>query len=149
MDGWMDDLQLYVLLKSISVISGRRADDNERLCTMEPRLLLRGFGQHGTARSVDQHLTQRPAGAPSLVNRVSFCLGVRVKPNSSSKTSFAVLSILSSFACKLLLLPFFPLTVKNRLPQLTHVDIVIVAEEIFRGVGWQSFWDTNPSVSFG
>ena len=75
MNGWMDDLQLYVLLKSISVISGRRADDNERLCTMEPHLLLRGFSQHRTARSVDQHFTLRPAGAPSLVNRVSWCKG--------------------------------------------------------------------------
>ena len=113
MNEWVDNLRLYVLLKSILVISGRRADDNERLCTMEPRLLLRGFSQLRTARSVDQRSTQRPAGAPSVVNRVSFCLGVRVKPNSSSNTSFAVLSILSSFACKLLLLPFFPLTVKN------------------------------------
>ena len=109
MNEWVDDLRLYVLLKSILVISGRRADDNERLCTMESRLLLRGFSQLRTARSVDQ----RPAGAPSVVNHVSFCLGVRVKPNSSSNTSFAVLSILSRFACKLLLLPFFPLTVKN------------------------------------
>ena len=110
MNGWMDDLRLYVLLKSIYVISGRRADDNERLCTMEPRLLLKGFSQLRIARSVDQRLTQRPARAPFLVNRVSFCLGVRVKPNSSSNISFAVLSILSSFAYKLLLLPFFPLT---------------------------------------
>ena len=28
----MDDLQFYVLFNSISVISGRRVDDNERLC---------------------------------------------------------------------------------------------------------------------
>ena len=32
MDGWMDDLQFYVLFNSISVISGQWADDNERLC---------------------------------------------------------------------------------------------------------------------
>ena len=34
----MDDLQLYYLFNSISVISGRQADDNEMLCAMEPRL---------------------------------------------------------------------------------------------------------------
>ena len=43
MDGWMDDLQFYVHFNNISVISGRRADDNERLCAMEPRLRLRRF----------------------------------------------------------------------------------------------------------
>ena len=42
-DGWMDDLRFYVLFNSISVISGRWADDNERLCAMEPRLRLRRF----------------------------------------------------------------------------------------------------------
>ena len=34
-DGWMDHLQFYALFNSISVISGRCADDNERLCAME------------------------------------------------------------------------------------------------------------------
>ena len=34
----MDDLQFNVLFNSISVISGRRADDYERQCAMEPRL---------------------------------------------------------------------------------------------------------------
>ena len=34
----MDDFQFYVLFNSISVISGQWADDNERLCAMEPRL---------------------------------------------------------------------------------------------------------------
>ena len=43
MAGWMDDLQFYVLFNSISVISGRWADDNERLCAMEPRLRVRRF----------------------------------------------------------------------------------------------------------
>ena len=41
MDGWITcDL---VLLNSISVISGRLADDNERLFAMEIRLRLRRF----------------------------------------------------------------------------------------------------------
>ena len=31
----MDDLRFYVLFNSISVISGRCSDDNERLCAME------------------------------------------------------------------------------------------------------------------
>ena len=42
-NGWMDDLRFYVLFKCISVISGRREVDNERLCAMEPRLRLRRF----------------------------------------------------------------------------------------------------------
>ena len=41
--GWMDDLQFYVLFNSISVISGRWADGNERLCATEPRLRLGRF----------------------------------------------------------------------------------------------------------
>ena len=40
---WLDDLRFYVLFYSISVISGRWADDNERLCAMEPGLRLRIF----------------------------------------------------------------------------------------------------------
>ena len=39
----MGDLQFYVLFNSISVISGRCADDNEMLCAMEPRLRLRRY----------------------------------------------------------------------------------------------------------
>ena len=39
-DGWMDDLQFYILFNSISVISRRLADDNERLCAIESRLRL-------------------------------------------------------------------------------------------------------------
>ena len=31
MDGWMDDMRLYVLFNIIIVISGRWADDNESL----------------------------------------------------------------------------------------------------------------------
>ena len=42
-DGWMDDLRFYVLFNSISVISGRCLDDNERLCAMELGLRLRRF----------------------------------------------------------------------------------------------------------
>ena len=42
-DGWMDDLRFYVLFNSISVISGRCLDDNERLCARELRLRLRRF----------------------------------------------------------------------------------------------------------
>ena len=39
----MNDLLLYVLFISISVISGRWADDNEKLCAMEARLRLKRF----------------------------------------------------------------------------------------------------------
>ena len=42
-NGWMDDLRFYVLFNSISVISGRCLDDNERLCAMELCLWLRRF----------------------------------------------------------------------------------------------------------
>ena len=42
-NGWMDDLKFNVLFNSISVISGRWVDDNERLCAMEPLLRLRRF----------------------------------------------------------------------------------------------------------
>ena len=38
MDRWMNDLRFYFLSISISVISGQRTGDNERLCTMKPRL---------------------------------------------------------------------------------------------------------------
>ena len=39
----MDDLRFYVLFNSISVISERCSDDNERLCAMELRLRLSRF----------------------------------------------------------------------------------------------------------
>ena len=42
-DGWMDNLQFYILFNSISVISGRWANVNERQCAMEHRLRLRRF----------------------------------------------------------------------------------------------------------
>ena len=62
MDGWMDDLQFYILTNRVSVISGQKADDSESLCEMEPCLQLkRSLPQvgiePGTARSVDQRLT--------------------------------------------------------------------------------------------
>ena len=41
--GWIDDLRCYALFNSISVISGRWADNNERLCAMDPNLRLRRF----------------------------------------------------------------------------------------------------------
>ena len=37
----MDYLRIYVLSKSVSVISGRWMADNERLCAMETRLRLK------------------------------------------------------------------------------------------------------------
>ena len=63
LDGCMDDLRFYVLFNSISVISGQWAGDNERLCAMEPHLPLKRSSpqvrlEPGTARSVDQRLTQ-------------------------------------------------------------------------------------------
>ena len=43
------DLRFFVLFNSISVISGRLADDNERLFTMEPRPKRSGL-EPGTVR---------------------------------------------------------------------------------------------------
>ena len=37
----MNDLQFYVLLANISVISGRWAGDYKRLCALEPHLQLK------------------------------------------------------------------------------------------------------------
>ena len=37
---WMDNLPFHVLFNSILVTSGRWADDNERLCAIEPRVRL-------------------------------------------------------------------------------------------------------------
>ena len=39
----MDDLPFYVLFSSISVISGRCLDYNERMCAMEPCSRLEGY----------------------------------------------------------------------------------------------------------
>ena len=41
MDGWMDERDFTS--NSILVISGRWADDNERLCAMEPHIRLKRF----------------------------------------------------------------------------------------------------------
>ena len=40
-NGWVDDFRFNVLFNSISVISGRCLDDNERLCAMELGLRMR------------------------------------------------------------------------------------------------------------
>ena len=40
-EGWMDDRQFYVFFNSVSVISGRLLDGNEKLCTMEPHLRMK------------------------------------------------------------------------------------------------------------
>ena len=50
-DGWMYYLRFYVLFKSISVILGRWAGDNERLCIMED---LRHGGEARTPGTLDQ-----------------------------------------------------------------------------------------------
>ena len=43
----MDYLRFYVLFNSISVISGRCLDDNERLCAMELCLWLKACNTYG------------------------------------------------------------------------------------------------------
>ena len=60
LNGWMDDLQFYVLFKSVWVISRQWAGNTGKLCAMEPCLwLIRSQAglEPGTARSVGQHLT--------------------------------------------------------------------------------------------
>ena len=60
-DEWMDDMRFYVLFNSVSVISGRCMDDNERLCAMELRLRLRRYTSSEDrtrfTRSIGQRLT--------------------------------------------------------------------------------------------
>ena len=47
-NGWMDDLQIYILFNSISVISGQWEVDNE-MCAMILPLRLRRFClEHGS-----------------------------------------------------------------------------------------------------
>ena len=46
MKRWPDDLQINALFNIISVISGRWADYNERLCKMEPHLRLKRPGSN-------------------------------------------------------------------------------------------------------
>ena len=60
-DEWMDDMRFYVLFNSVSVISGRCMDDNERLCAMILRLRLRRYTSSEDrtrfTRSIGQRLT--------------------------------------------------------------------------------------------
>ena len=56
---WMDNLQFYILFNSISVLSGPRKFDNERLCAMfitEKIPTIADFKSE-IARSVGQLLT--------------------------------------------------------------------------------------------
>ena len=50
--GWIDDLLCYVLLNSVSVISGRWDVDDERLCPVELCLQLRRFNPQWGSNSV-------------------------------------------------------------------------------------------------
>ena len=62
-DGWMDDLQFYVLLNSISVISGRWVADNERLCANGTPFSIEKIPASGLARTRD-HEFRRPVPNP-------------------------------------------------------------------------------------
>ena len=58
----MDDLRFYILFNRMSVISGRRTDNNGRLCAMEPHLRLEKIPpveglEPRTDRSIGQRLT--------------------------------------------------------------------------------------------
>ena len=62
-DGWVDDLQFYVVFNSIADVEGRCEDDNQRLYAIAPRLRLEIFPpkagfETGTARSAGQRLTR-------------------------------------------------------------------------------------------
>ena len=66
----MDDLQIYVLSNSISVMSGRWAVDNERaVCNGTPfmveKISPRAGLEPGTARSVGQRFTHFVTGTPN------------------------------------------------------------------------------------
>ena len=62
MNGSLDDLRFNVLSNSISVISGRWADNNERLCAMESRLqlLINRLGGLSLPKKHVVRLTDRP-----------------------------------------------------------------------------------------
>ena len=68
LDGWMDDLQFYILCNSISVISGQQADDNEMLCAMGPCLWLRRFRlkQSSNYGQLDQQAKVKLTELPGL-----------------------------------------------------------------------------------
>ena len=62
MDGWIDDLQFYILFNNVSIISGQWENDNERLCSVKHCLRSKRFLpsaglEPGTARSAGQRLT--------------------------------------------------------------------------------------------
>ena len=91
----MNDLRNCVLFKSIPVISEWWVGDNERLCSMEPRLLLkRALSQArlepGTARSAGQRLSHLAIGAlihmsTAILYSLSQCAFGGSKTNHSSK----------------------------------------------------------------
>ena len=64
----MDDLRFYILLSSISVISGQWADDNKRLCAMEPLLRLGRFclEQGSNSWLLDQYASTELPGLPTF-----------------------------------------------------------------------------------
>ena len=69
----MDEgLAIYIIFNSISVISGRWAGDNERMCAMEPLLRLRRFRLEGArtrdARSLGQRLTHSAKTKTDILN---------------------------------------------------------------------------------
>ena len=78
--GWMtcDFMSFSTVFQSI--MSGRWADDNERLCAMKPRSgLKRSLPQAGlklmTARSVGQRLTHRAPAAPRILKVALYIQG--------------------------------------------------------------------------
>ena len=54
---WMNDLRVYVLFNSISVISGRCMDDNEMLCAMELRFTVEKISPRVRIEPAGQRLT--------------------------------------------------------------------------------------------
>ena len=65
----MDDLRFYVLFNSISVLSGRWANDNELLCAMEPRLQLKKIRLERDSNSgrLDQQASALPTELPGIL----------------------------------------------------------------------------------
>ena len=65
----MDDLQFYDLFNSMSVISGRREDDNERLFAVETRLRLKRFRfeRGSNSKPLDQQASALTTELPGLL----------------------------------------------------------------------------------
>ena len=141
MDGWLAILRPFQF--SISVRSGRSwwlADDNERLCAMEPRLgwetsPLAGF-ELRTARSVGQCLTHWAIGAPIWEGEKYMIIPMHVwLPN----IKFWVVSILRHALYRSRVVLFY---------NTPYIEALADDNERLCAMEPRSGWETSPLVGF-